>query len=116
MEELKQVIIVRKDLKMPKGKLAGQCSHASVEAVIHSRKTYVDEWRRSGAKKIVVSVENEETLMKCYEQAKKSGLVAVLIEDSGKTFFNEPTKTCVGIGPDDEKKINLITGKLKLVS
>jgi len=35
---MKQVILVRTDLKMPKGKISVQCSHASVESVLKSSK------------------------------------------------------------------------------
>ncbi len=36
MTTYKQVILVRQDLKLPKGKLADQAAHASVEAVLKS--------------------------------------------------------------------------------
>ena len=40
---MKQVILVRKDLEMPQGKLSAQVSHASVEAVLKSKKAVIDE-------------------------------------------------------------------------
>ena len=55
--EFKQVILVRQDLKLPKGKMAAQCAHASVEAVFNSDKSKVDAWRDQGQKKIVLKVE-----------------------------------------------------------
>ena len=36
VSEYKQVIILRQDLRLPKGKAAAQCAHASVEAVLRS--------------------------------------------------------------------------------
>ena len=54
MAELKQVILVRHDLKLPKGKLSAQVAHASVEAVLKSEKDKVKEWRTSGQKKVVL--------------------------------------------------------------
>lgn len=38
MEEVKQVIIVRKDLKMSEGKLAAQCAHASIMSYMEAIK------------------------------------------------------------------------------
>ena len=40
--QYKQVILAREDLKLPKGKLAAQCSHASVDATLKSDKKIVD--------------------------------------------------------------------------
>ena len=65
MEEqmYKQVILVRKDLKLPKGKLAAQVAHASVEAVLKSDKDMVKKWRAEGMMKIVLNVADEKELM-----------------------------------------------------
>ena len=113
---MKQVILVRNDLKMSKGKLASQCSHASVEAALKSDKEKVKDWRNDGMMKAVLKVEDEKELLKYNQQAKDSGLTTALITDAGKTFFKEPTRTCLAIGPDKEEKINKITGKLKLIN
>ncbi len=113
---MKQVILVRNDLKMPKGKTAVQCCHSSVEAVLKSDKDKVKEWRNEGMKKVVLKVENEKELLKYNQEAKDSGLTTALITDAGKTFFKEPTRTCLAIGPDKEEKIDKITGKLKLIN
>ena len=113
---MKQVILVRDDLKIPKGKLAAQCSHASVEATLKSDKDAVKEWRKEGMTKIILKVENEKELLKYNQIAKDSGLTTALITDAGRTFFKEPTRTCLAIGPDDEEKIDKITGNLKLIN
>ena len=42
-EELKQVIIIRNELKMPKGKLAAQASHASLDAALKTDREILDE-------------------------------------------------------------------------
>jgi len=65
--------------------------------------------------KIVLQCDSEEELIKIYEKAKAAGLESHLIIDSGATEFHGiPTKTCVGIGPDEAEKIDAITGSLKL--
>ena len=116
---MKQVILVRNDLKMAKGKTATQCCHASVEATLRTLKVSkekVKEWREDGMKKVVLRVDSEKELLKYNQQAKDSGLITALITDAGKTFFKEPTRTCLAIGPDKDEKIDKITGKLKLIN
>jgi len=112
---MKQVILVRMDLKMDKGKLAVQCSHASVEAVLKTNREKVNEWLHDGAKKVVLKVESLKELQKYKQEADDIGLKTALITDAGKTFFTKPTTTCVAIGPDDEDKIDRVTGQLKML-
>jgi peptidyl-tRNA hydrolase, PTH2 family len=112
---MKQVILVRMDLKMPKGKFAAQCCHAAVDSVLKSDKKVVKEWREEGAKKIVLKVEGVRELNKYKRDADSIGLVTALIKDAGKTFFKKPTVTCCAIGPDKEEVIDRITSDLKMV-
>jgi len=112
---MKQVILVRQDLKMPKGKLAAQCCHASVEAVLKTNREKVNEWLHEGAKKIVLRVDSLKELQKYKRDADDAGLKNALITDGAHTFFDKPTTTCLGIGPDDEEKIDQVTGQLKML-
>ena len=112
---LKQVILVRLDLKLPKGKLAAQAAHASVEAVLKSESSIVKSWRREGMEKVVLKVKDEKELLHYFQLAKEADLVTALITDAGHTVVAPGTKTCVGIGPDEEEKIDSITGKLLLL-
>ena len=109
---LKQVILIREDLGLSKGKLASQCSHASVEAVLKSNKKIIEEWRKF-SKKVVLKVDNENDLIKYKKEAEKVKLVTALIRDAGLTEIPPGTITCLAIGPDKEEKIDKITGKLK---
>ena len=115
MSPLKQVILVRQDLKLPVGKACAQAAHASVEAVLKSSPKMVKAWREEGMAKIVVKVKDEQELISYFQQAKEADLVASLITDAGRTVIAPGTKTCVGIGPDEEEKIDKITGKLSLL-
>ena len=112
---MKQVILVRKDLKLPKGKLAAQCSHAAVEAVLRSDKDKVKEWRNNGMPKIVLKVENLKELNKYNQKAKDSGLVTAMITDAGHTVVEPGTITCMAIGPDKDEKIDQVVKDLKLL-
>jgi len=110
---MKQVILVRKDLKMSPPKLAVQCAHASLEAALKSNK--LKEWKSKGTKKVVLKVKDEEELLYYYKLAKESNLANALIKDAAKTFFRIPTITCLAIGPDKEEKIDKITKNLKML-
>ena len=68
--QYKQVILIRQDLKLPKGKLAAQCAHASVEAVLKSDSELVKAWRNEGMAKIVLKVKDEKELIRYFQQAK----------------------------------------------
>lgn len=111
---MKQLIVVRKDLKMPVGKLSANVAHASVEAALNSSKKNIEDWKKEGAKKVVVKVDSEKDILDLQKKAKSLGLVTALIKDAGLTFFKQPTITCLGIGPDKEEKIDKVTGKLKM--
>ncbi len=111
----KQVILVRADLKLPKGKLAVQVAHASLEAALKSSRDIVDEWCSNGAKKVVLKVA-ELNELKSYEAlARKEKLITALITDAGLTTVAAGTVTCLGIGPDKEERIDNVTGQLKIL-
>lgn len=113
--KLKQVIVVRKDLDIGKGKLATDVAHASVACVRKSDEEIIEKWEKQGAKKVVLKVKSLEELEKIYKKVKKSGLPCFLVKDAGLTQVKPGETICLGIGPADEKEIDKITGKLKLL-
>jgi len=115
---MKQVIVVRSDLRMGKGKIAAQVAHASLSAAeeaIDRRSDWFGEWKEEGQAKIVLKVQTEEALREFYKQAKAAKLPVALIEDRGLTQLEPGTVTCLGIGPGPEEELDRITGKLKLL-
>ena len=124
MSDTKQVIVMRKDLKMRRGKEIAQACHASIAFLtrkLQGEKTNVKisdaarEWIESGFTKICVQVQSEEELMEIKNKAECAGLDVHLVTDAGKTEFDDvPTKTCLAIGPDQASKIDAITGGLSL--
>lgn len=115
--QFKQVIVVRSDLGMGKGKISAQVAHASLEAFEKTRKQrpeWVEEWKRSGQTKVIVKVGSEKELLGLFESVKKV-LPAALIRDAGKTQVEEGSVTCIGIGPAPEAEINKFTKDLKLL-
>ena len=115
--EFKQVIAVRADLKMGKGKIAAQSSHASLEAyekTARERPEWVAEWKETGQAKIVVKVGSKKELIELFESAKRE-LPASLIRDAGRTQLEPGEPTAVGIGPCPESEVNKFTKGLKLL-
>ena len=113
--ELKQVILIREDLQLSKGKTAAQASHASVECLLRSHNDLIDDWRAQGMKKIVLKVKDKEELIKYKEAAEKANLTVCIIKDAGHTEVKPGTMTCIGIGPDKESKIDKVTGDLPVL-
>jgi PTH2 family peptidyl-tRNA hydrolase len=113
--DMKLVILVRQDLKLPKGKLAAQVAHAAVEAALKAGKLKLAAWRLEGQKKVVLKVADEKMLLAYLRKAKEARLRTALITDAGRTCIAPGTKTCLGIGPDSEDKIDKLTGKLPMM-
>ena len=118
---VKQVIVVRNDLNMRKGKVAAQAAHASagfLEEIVWNRRPVrpaEDEWVHAGRTKIVVQADSEEQLLGIFQRAKEDGLEAHLVQDAGRTeFHGVPTYTALAIGPDEVERIDRITGGLRL--
>ena len=142
MKSVKQIIVIRKDLKVRKGKMMAQVAHASLACVLDmmSKHKFVDtdiiekdekypeiwslqlhpneaiyKWLKGPFKKIVLGVQTEAELLNIYQQCKDANIPTALITDSGLTEFNGvPTNTCVGIGPYWDDEIDKITGNLNL--
>lgn len=124
MSEPKQIIVMRKDLNMRKGKMIAQGAHASMKVLLDTMTRNPDapfplaleEWLKGRFTKICVSVNSQEELEAVYEKAYDAGILCAIIEDSGLTEFKGvPTLTCCAIGPDYSEKLDPITGGLPLL-
>ncbi|MDY6946953.1 MAG: aminoacyl-tRNA hydrolase [Pseudomonadota bacterium] len=125
--EHKQVIVLRKDLNMRKGKMVAQGAHASLRAILmlghQEQNNFVipldprlEPWLLGRFKKICVSVNSEAQLLALHEAAQAAGLICALIKDAGLTEFgNVPTYTALAVGPDREDLVDAITGTLPLL-
>lgn len=112
----KQVLIIRKDLNMRRGKECSQCAHASMKVVLENMEhPDVKAWLSAAFTKVVVTADTEDQLRDLYNEAIDAGIVTAMIIDSGKTEFNGvPTLTVLAIGPGLSEDIDKITGHLKL--
>lgn len=124
---LKQVIVIRRDLKMRQGKAVSQGSHSSGEFMKEQLLAFLDggeitltedeiRWMRHGMAKITVRSDTPEQFYDVRDRAIAAGLKVRMITDSGKTEFNGvPTVTALAIGPDKAARIDEITGGMTLL-
>ena len=116
--KFKQVILVRTDLSMSKGKIAVQVGHAAVTASNEAREKFNNWWKawiEEGQCKVALKVNSSAELFELKEKAEKIGLPTALIQDRGLTEIPPGTITCVGIGPGPSELIDEVTGKLPLL-
>lgn len=114
----KQVIAVRTDLRMSKGKTAVQVAHGSVTAADRVRKMNPEVWKAwfsEGQKKVAVKVDSEEEIMRLQRVASLNDITSALIRDAGMTELPPGTTTVIGIGPASAEKVDEVTGDLKLL-
>jgi PTH2 family peptidyl-tRNA hydrolase len=127
----KQVIVMRKDLGMRKGKMIAQGAHASLkvfldrgilasgsgaEAYTFSLTPAMQAWLGGRFTKVCVSVDSEAELDDVAAAARAAGVPVAVIVDAGQTeFHGVPTKTCLAIGPAWSDEVDAITGKLPLL-
>ena len=114
---IKQVIVVRKDLKLTRGKMSAQASHASLQSYIKTFKKYpriARTWLKKGGKKVIVYVSDRRALLALNREL-PSKIPKALITDAGMTHLKPGTITCLGIGPFYEDELDKYTRKLKLV-
>lgn len=126
-QRIKQVIVMRHDLKMRRGKQIAQGAHASMSFLCRRLQNQgsisledfseVERiWLTGAFAKVCCRVNSEEELMSIFDKANVAGLEVHLITDSGKTAFHgQPTRTCLAIGPDVADKIDVLTGHLELL-
>lgn len=126
----KQVILMRTDLNMRKGKMVAQGAHASLAVFMQSITFLSDDdgslaarfpvspvahaWLTGAFRKICLGVSSEAELIALFEQARDLGLPCTLIQDNGLTEFkNVPTYTAVAVGPALDTQIDPVTEHLK---
>lgn len=140
---LKQVLVCRKDLCMPVGKLAAMVSHAAMTFLLRKLKDRVvdqydspcycidgfteDELRwmteldprlekdnQISMSKIVLEVHSLKELLEVEESAKNSGLNVHRVVDSGYSHNKLGDIVCIAIGPHWPEELYPVTGNLKI--
>jgi PTH2 family peptidyl-tRNA hydrolase len=113
---IKQVIVVDQSLGLPPGKLAAQVAHAAVIAFLGAQPDLQRAWLETGMAKIVLACGSAEAMDRLVEHAAREGLSTGLVRDAGRTVVSAGTATCVGIGPDEAGRIDVVTGALRLLA
>jgi len=116
--EVKQVIVVRTDIKMEKGKIAVQVAHAAVLGSEKAMKMYpklYKIWKNSGMAKIAVRVSSLDELRQIEMEAKRSDIPVSVVQDMGLTQVDPGTVTCAALGPAMSSKLDKITSDLRLL-
>ena len=133
---VKQLIIVRNDLrsKLRHGKLAAQVAHASMAAFLKDKAVFYNmiegkvadaelrlrlssdqfEWIDGPFTKVVLRADDLEHLQKLEQLARNADIPVFVINDAGRTVFNEPTITCMGVGPFDSEILDQLFSELKM--
>src|SRR4051812_30466746 len=119
----KQVIAMRRDLGMRRGKEIAQGAHASMiwlaTRILRPGYTCSEAerlWLDGPFTKVCVRVDSEEELLAVVQRAGEAGVLVQLCVDAGRTeFHGVPTPTCCAVGPDFPEQIDPITGHLKLL-
>lgn len=128
---LKQVILVRRDLKMKRSQIAALVAKASTEFfLVNDESVRGDtlnikltpeetEWINSGSIRIVLGVGSEMSLRSLTFRAELAGLQCYTVDGSTNDSDDQDASSmetlAVAIGPDVSSKIDQITGNLKLL-
>lgn len=139
MYKSKMMIVMRRDLKMRKGKIAAQAGHACIDAILmalnkegrlndfeitlesislkntEKPSSPLSDWFLYGCAKVCVYVDSEEALLDIAQKAKEKEIIASVITDAGMTeFHGVPTKTCLALEPLPADIADELTGDLPL--
>ena len=117
-QPLKMVFVINHELKMGKGKIAAQVGHAAVKATLQSgelRPELLDAWLSTGQKKVCVKANDVRQLEQIEQQAKDHQILTSKIHDAGHTQIPAGSYTVLALGPDEEEKLDALTGELKLL-
>ncbi|EPY17646.1 peptidyl-tRNA hydrolase, PTH2 family [Strigomonas culicis] len=129
-DDMKMVLVVRKDLKMGAGKVAAQAAHAAVGVVErvmeyegeclpdgseHPWWAWYSAWSEEGCQKVALQCPDEEALMALQRAAKEKQLPYYLVRDAGRTQIAAGSKTVLAIGPAPKPNVDELTGQLKLL-
>jgi peptidyl-tRNA hydrolase, PTH2 family len=131
MSDTKQVVLVRKDLKMKKAALAALAAKASAEVFTSNGELEGDvlsvqlspmevDWLVSGSTRIILGVPSEGVLRTIVAKAGFEGIqsypvVGKVVTPESYERTEESEMLCASLGPDESDKIDKITGHLKLL-
>ncbi|KAJ8132480.1 hypothetical protein O1611_g1146 [Lasiodiplodia mahajangana] len=111
---------------MTKGKIAAQCSHATLACFktlsraasrnpTSAEARILQRWERFGQAKIAVQIKSQDELLTLMGKARSLGITAEVIQDAGRTQIDPGSLTVLGVGPAPRSLVDQVTGGLKLL-
>lgn len=127
MKEIKQVIVVRKDLNLKKTELASQVATASMGFLLENNESERNDvinvklsneeaaWLNGSFEKQIVAVESEKALRDLMFKAELEGIGVYPVHGKVNGFEEDVTIMCAALGPDDSSVIRHVIGNLKSI-
>ena len=89
---MKQVIVMRADLNMSRGKIAAQACHGCLGAYKKADNRVLKKWESEGEKKVVLKVDDLAELFTIYELVKATNIPIYLVHDAGHTAIGRTAR------------------------
>ncbi len=127
MKNIKQVIVVRKDLKLRKSKLASLAAHAAMQFILDNNESdrpdelqvklsqQEAQWIKGTFDKDVLGIDSHDALSDMVLKAELNGVNVYSIFDKSKKPDEGPQLVCAAFGPDEEDQLAQIIGSLKSI-
>jgi PTH2 family peptidyl-tRNA hydrolase len=127
VKNVKQVIVVRKDLRLRKGKIASLASHAAMQFILDNNESdrpdelqvklsqQEVEWIKGTFDKDVLGIDSHDALIDMVLKAELNGVNVYSIFDKSKKPDEGPQLVCAAFGPDEEDQLAQIIGSLKSI-
>ena len=91
---IKQVLVLRHDLNMRKGKMVSQGAHAAIGALKQASAEHIKQWEEDGCTKICVYVPDESALLELSVAVSIAGLPTYLVQGSYVQYQYDATFPC----------------------
>lgn len=126
MNDIKQVIVVRKDLNLKRSEMAAYVATASMGFLVDNNESERGDeisvklsseeakWINGSFKKIVVGVDSEDEIRDLIFKAELTG-IEVHPVFGYRQDKEEQTTACIALGPDESELVDQVTGHLKLI-
>jgi peptidyl-tRNA hydrolase len=111
-EERRIAVVFRADLDMPCGKAEVQFGHAVARLI--AALPSGDDYLSGSELKLSMECNGVDDLEDIALKAAKRGVPFAIIVDAGRTVFDGPTTTCIGLGPMNKTDCNALTRNARM--
>lgn len=111
---MKAAILIRKDIKLSKGKIVSQSCHAISSVLGGVSVAKIESWKTYGEPIIVLQVSTLQIMEMIVQRATRKGIFSHIVVDAGRTEVKPGTPTVAVIGPDRDDKVDALISHLKL--